>query len=253
MFETRSDPASGVVLVAHGLNNKPEVMNSLIDVLRAEGFHCLRISLHDRAVKRLSPAVIADGWLDTFTSAYGRLTHDYPSLPIYNLSYSLGALTTIRFLDMHPTVKFERMILIAPPVAFTRSASLVRFLTPLAQFGLVLPSAAPREVRARWGTPLKEYVAMLEISKDVQTLRNADELEAIPTEIVLDPDDELVSYSGVLSWLEAQHLDTWTSYRLPERQPEGRTYAHLMVLEKSLGSSTWLTLTERIIKHLKTV
>lgn len=251
MFETGSDLASGVVLVAHGLNNKPDVMNSLIEVLRAEGFHCLRVSLHDRAVKSASPAAIADGWLDTFVSTYGQLTDDYPSLPIYNLSYSLGALMTIRFLDMHPTVKFGRMILIAPPVAFTRSASLVRLLTPLSRFGLVLPSAAPREVRARWATPLNEYAAMLNISKDVQVLRNANELGTIPTEIVLDPDDELVSYSGVLRWLEAQSLETWTSCRLPERHAEGRTYAHLMVLEKSLGRSTWSTLTERIVKHFK--
>lgn len=251
MFETESSDASGVVLVAHGLNNKPDVMNSLIGVLRAEGFHCLRISLHEDEVRGVSPTVIADRWLNTFKSAYVRLAAGYPSLPISVLSYSLGALTTIKCLDVHPTLDIERMVLIAPPVALTWSASLVRLLTPLARFELALPSAAPREVRARRATPLKEYAAMLDISKDVRTLRNPDVLGAIPTEVILDPDDELVSYAGVLSWLRTQKLGSWTGYRLHGRQPEGRTYAHLMVLEKSLGSSAWLTLTERIIKHLR--
>ena len=251
MFETEAEFPSGVVLVAHGLNNKPEVMDSLIGVLLAEGFHCLRIGLHRDVGKHTAPAAIVNGWMDTLTHAHRKIVDEYGAYPIYSLGYSLGAVVTMRFLEVCPRATFRKMVLIAPPVALTRVASLVRFLTPLARFGIVLPSAAPREVRARWGTPLSEYAAMLELADALRTLHRKDKLRGIPTEIVLDPDDELVSYAGVLAWLERQQLEEWTAHRLQDRAPTGRTYAHLMVLEASLGSLAWANMTERVINHFK--
>ncbi len=249
LFETNSDELNGAVLVAHGLNNKAKVMDALISVLVDQGFHCLRISLHEEATgsSSVSPERIGEDWIDTMTNAYAELVERYPGSPIYNLSYSLGALVSIRFLDINHGAEFESMVLIAPPAALTWTASLVRFLTPLARFGIALPSAAPVEVRARRGTPLMEYAAMLQMLNQIQSLAEQEKLDQIQTLVVLDKNDELVSYEGVMDWLDQNNLTHWSPKQLVDRAPESRTYAHLMVIEKALGRPAWETLTRDIL------
>ncbi len=167
------------------------------------------------------------------------------------MSYSLGALITISFLDAEPAPTFEGMILLAPPVAITRSASLVRFLTPLARFGFALPSAAPAKIRARRGTPLAEYAAMFEVIQHVGTLDRREKLGRIRATVYLDPDDELVRYAGVLDWIQQNDLSSWTSRVFHDRAPEGRTYSHLMVVEESLGPVAWAELTQYIVSFFQ--
>jgi hypothetical protein len=252
LIETDADPAFGVVLVVHGLNNKPEVMDSLISVLVDNGFHSLRVSLYqDASDGRSDPSEIAGSWRAILSDAYTTAQDRYPDLPKFALSYSLGALTTVSFLDGETAPTFDRMVLLAPPVSLTRSASLVRALTPLGRFNLALPSAAPKEIRARRGTPLSEYAAMLELGGEVDTLRHPEKLGQIPTVVYLDPDDELVGYAGVLDWIHRNGLGMWSTKGFKDRDPEGRTYSHLMVLEKSLGLVAWTELTQSIVAHFK--
>jgi len=252
LIETDAGHALGVVLVVHGLNNKPEVMDSLISVLVDNGFHCLRVSLYwDAPDGRSDPSVIARGWRAILADAYTGAQDRFPDLPRFALSYSLGALTTVSFLDRETTPTFDRMVLLAPPVSLTRSASLVRALTPLGRFSIALPSAAPKEIRARRGTPLSEYAAMLEMVGEVDALTLPDKLGRIPTVVYLDPDDELVGYAGVLDWIHRNGLEMWSPRGFKDRDPEGRTYSHLMVLEPSLGPLAWTELTEYIVAHFK--
>jgi hypothetical protein len=252
LIETDGDPALGVVLVVHGLNNKPEVMDSLISVLVDNGFHCLRVSLYQDAPDgRSDPSETARGWRAILADAYATAQDRFPDLPRFALSYSLGALTTVSFLDRETAPTFNRMVLLAPPVSLTRSASLVRALTPLSRFRIVLPSAAPKEIRARRGTPLSEYAAMLELVAEVKTLTHPEKLDQIPTAVYLDPDDELVGYAGVLDWIRRNGLGRWSPRGFKDRDPEGRTYSHLMVLETSLGSVAWTELTQYIVTHFK--
>ncbi len=250
VVEADTDDAYGVVIVAHGLNNKPEVMDGLVSVLQAEGFHCWKVDLHRKPDKRAAPEDIINSWMNTLTNVHGEVAAKYGSLPIFGLGYSLGALATLNFLEVCPAT-LQRMVLIAPPVALTRGASLVRILTPLARWGTVLPSAAPRKYRARWGTPLSEYAAMLKLSDSMQTLSRKAKLRAIPTEILIVSDDELVSYAGVVDWLEHQELQSWTVHQVEGRALRRGAYAHMMVLEEALGRDTWLRMTDRIVQHYK--
>jgi hypothetical protein len=106
----------------------------------------------------------------------------------------------------------------------------------------VLPSAAPREVRARGGTPLAEYAALLELVDAVQTLERAD-IGTIPTAALVDPRDELVSAAGVRAWARRNDLGPWRVEELTGRSPEGRTYRHLIVSEQALGQAAWAQVT----------
>lgn len=237
-------------MVAHGLNNKPQVMDALISVLQGAGFHCQRIALHDpNGPRDLSAKAIEDLWLETMLDACDEVSERFPRLPLFNLSYSLGALVTVRFLDAHASKSFERMVLIAPPVALNWTVSLLRALMPLARFGWSLPSAAPKDIRIRPGTPLVEYKAVLNMRDEVHTLAKPESLNRIPTLVYMDEGDELVSRSGVLEWIERNRLTHWTERELEDRNPEGRTYSHLMVVESALGHSAWQALTGEIVSH----
>jgi hypothetical protein len=250
LFETNVRRPGGVVFVVHGLNTKPEVMDGLVQVLLEGGFHCQRVSLYrEEATNRAPGGAIVEGWTRALSSSYEQVQRRFPGLPVNNLSFSIGALLSVHFLEVEPRASFDRMFLLAPPLALTRTADLVRFLTPLRRFGAVLPSAAPRRFRARWATPLSEYAAMLGLSNRLQVLRRRDELSRIPTRIVLDRGDELVSYDGVSDWIERNELRSWRIHELRERRSERRAYKHLIVVEEAIGARAWAQLTSEIVSH----
>lgn len=252
MFRAAGRPARGVVLVTHGLNNKPDVMNPLIKVLTAANFHCLRVSLHretDTEVR--SSTAVAQDWAARIADAYADLSVRYRDRPIHCLAYSLGALVTMRFLQEDHTACFSRMVLLAPSLALRKGAALVRYLAPLSGLGLALPSLAPEETRARSATPLAEYEAMLKMLDAVQRLESAENLRRIPTKIFLSPQDELVSYDGVASWVETNGLRTWSLEALDVQPLHHRAYKHLVVSRQSLGNASWRGLAKAIVRHFE--
>lgn len=247
-FPATNEPCRGVVLVVHGLNTKPEVMNSLIEVLRSKGYHCYRISLYaEGSTRRTHKDVIIKGWLDAVAQAYDDARSDYSDQHLFALSFSIGALITVRFLDATPQANLDGLFLLAPPVALTRTARLVQVLTPLRRLGAVLPSVAPAAVRARRGTPLSEYAAMLEINDAVQALGNSKKLDGIQAKIVLDRRDELVSFEGVSKWLDNNELNSWSLEEMVDRASVGHTYRHLIVREEAVGHLAWARLTQSIL------
>lgn len=92
-----------------------------------------------------------------------------------------------------------------------------------------------------------EYAAMLQMLNQIQSLAEQEKLDQIQTLVVLDKNDELVSYEGVMDWLDQNNLTHWSPKQLVDRAPESRTYAHLMVIEKALGRPAWETLTRDIL------
>jgi alpha-beta hydrolase superfamily lysophospholipase len=223
----------------------------LIDELLRDGFHCVRTTLYGiDDSRRLDPASVADAWIQSIADAYRGIPQAFPGLPVSCLAFSVGALVAIRFLDTQEDVGFHRMVLLAPPVALTRLARLVRLLVPLWRLGLVLPSAAPREVRQRWATPLSEYGALLESFDAVQSLTEPEKIGQIPTFVTVDVGDELVSYDGIEPWVVRNGLSSWLVEPLRDRRSERHTYRHLIVTRAALGDDAWTNLTSTICAHL---
>lgn len=248
LFTTSREPARGVVLVGHGLNIRPEVMSGLVDVLVDEGFHCLCIGyLHEGATGRTSPAQVAERWLGTFTAAHAEASERFPDLPVHVLGYSLGALLPVVALDADAALAVESMVLIAPAVALTRLASLVRSLTPLANTGAALPTATPAALRSRSWTPLSDYAALLDLLERVETLGHPERLGAVPTTVVLDRRDELVSARGVEDWLARNRLTGWATTEVTGRVRPRGTSPHLLVVEAALGTPAWQRLLDDVV------
>lgn len=255
LLQAEIEPARGIVLVAHGLNNKPEVMNDIIAVLRSAGFHCMRLSLHDKALKTLTPSDdVVEIWLAGFQEAHAQIVQEYPGTPVYALGYSLGAILNILYVDSlecASEVPFSKMVLIAPPVALTSAASAVRLAKHLGRMRVSVPSAAPRKIRARRGTPIREYSALSSIVSTLSKVQHSDRLNAIHTVIFLDRGDEVVDYTGVIEWLQRNRLESWNVKEIGHREAVDGSYAHFLLAEEALGISAWTNLTEAVVSHFE--
>lgn len=249
-FTSARHPAVGAVVVVHGLNTRPAVMDDLIGALAGGGVHALRVTLDRAASHGQDPRSIAEGWHREVSRARTELQARFPDLPIHLLGFSLGALVALRSMDADPPGR-GTAVLIAPPVALTRAASAIRLLTPLARTGLALPSAAPAGVRARRMTPLSEYAALLRTADGLRQLRDPAALDRARALVLLDRADELVDHDGVREWVRANGLRSWTVTTLPPRRPTRPGSGHLVVSPRWAGAPTWTALTRAVVAHLQ--
>lgn len=237
-------------MVAHGLNTRPEVMDDLVGELTRAGFDALRVSLGTESARARDPRATADSWHRAVADARADLHARVPDLPVHLLGFSLGALVILRSMDADPPGR-GTAVLIAPPVALTRPARAIRLLTPLARLGLVLPSAAPRAVRARRTTPLAEYAALVRTAEGLHRLRHPAALDLTRALVLLDRNDELVDHDGVVGWVRANRLGSWTVTTLPPRRRTRPGHGHLLVSRQAVGPTSWTALAEAVVAHLR--
>lgn len=243
----RSDrTATEVVLVAPGLNNQPVALQPLIEALNAHGYDCVSVRL--LFGRRLSSDEIAREWVSAIADAYAAARARYPDGSIHSVAYSLGALTTLMFLQETPAASLERLFLIAPPLALRRSARLVRYLTPLRGLGLALPSLAPRSIRERAFTTLADYHAMLTLARKLNEVSLADNVRRARVGCIVGLKDEFVDAAGVGEWIQRHDLD-WT-LRILDKKLTGSGPRHLLLSERSMGREGWQILTGEMIAHL---
>ena len=240
--------ASGAIIVIPGLNNKPTIMDPLIETMTTAGFHCLRVSLYQsHPIETITAERIANRWIHQVSQAYERLQTDYPMLPILNLSYSIGALVTLCFLQTNASALFRGMAFFAPAVALTRSARFLQLIKPLgfSPLGyLGLPSLAPDMIRARPATPLREYAAMLSLVDDVQLLTAAKRIRDVLTKVFINHNDEVVSYQGTDRWIRRNRLHAWKLEHVPVKS---RYFRHLVVSPLVLDHDTWNGITRELM------
>ncbi len=252
LFKSKASPVHGVVLVGHGLNTKPDVMDQIIEVLTRHGFHCLRLSFYDADLGgRTAPSRVVDAWTSILWKAYDEARADYDDLPLHFVGFSLSTVVALSIVANGEDMKFSKMVLLAPPIEVTLLSKVVRVLVPLWRLGLTLPSAAPRAVRARWGTPLNEYGALLDTIESLRQPADPASLKEIPTWILVDEGDELVSHSGVTAWVGRNNLGDWTLDLIQDRITKRTTCRHLIVTKDALGDAAWDQLAEGMIHHLR--
>jgi pimeloyl-ACP methyl ester carboxylesterase len=251
----------GVALMMHGLNLNPDRMQPLVGLLTGAGFDVLMLSLRGHGDNFARCAGRSDSWarLRSFRSvscaiweSEARGAYDLAQaravragVPLALLGYSLGALLGV---ELQATGRgFERMVLLAPPLSLRRWLRLVR---PLAEFPwLVLPSIAGADLLANAGTPMCAYKALLETFERFET-RNGDGLD-VPTLVLIDPGDELISFAGVAASVRARGLRRWhvQPIRKDAGTPRGIPH-HLMIDERWVGPGAWAAIGRAVTGHL---
>ena len=192
------DPESraGAVLVAHGLNLRPERMGPLAAVVEGWGLRTKHVVLHGHGpndTTRTFAAATGDIWQSDMIAALGRGTGPAPAI----VAYSLGALCYLAALahlkEESPADYREPAahILLAPALIPRAWSQLFR----LGWFwpGLVIPSLNPISYRRHKGTPIGAYRALAALMvRFRRAVAGGFRLEN-PVLMAIHPGDELVS------------------------------------------------------------
>jgi esterase/lipase len=254
---------NGVALVIHGLNLRPEKMESIITLLTDSGIDVLNLSLRGHG-QNYSHEIDADSskarmeafknvsyklWMDETHQAYdhARRRSDEKKASLFFVGFSLGGLMGADLFASHPDVRFDRMVLLAPALDIHGLHYVAKLLSPFP--GLVIPSFTSKSYLANNGTPMAAYNALFETIKDFD--QHMGPKINVPTIIFIDPEDELVSYRKLKRRVEKDALDRW-QFCLLEKGKTGvqEKMHHLIIDEPSVGTDTWNQMKNIIIEHL---
>jgi esterase/lipase len=245
---------AAITLVAHGLNVQPAAMLPLIQWLNSQGSDVFLIVLSGHYKGSISiKEVTATIWLQEMAEGYNqaKTASQEQSLPLYFLGYSLGALlgqSMIAAYQQPPA--FDKQVLIAPATALRRRTQLVKMLFFLgSQFQL--PSFTPKDYRYSKLLPLSIYrILFAEAQKLIQSQYAG---LNIPTLIMMDPKDELISYAKLSSLINAFHLTNYQFLAL-DSSLKGRNshYHHLLLNEPTMGTANWEKATSKMKAFLFT-
>lgn len=249
-LKTKKQKPKAIFLVAHGLNLKPSKMNSLSSLLNKNGADVLRISLAGhRGSKKEGLYNTHRGWRNEFQAHYclGQKRAESLGVPLYFLGFSLGALIGTDFLNTQNNHNVEKMFLIAPATDVHWFSKIPGNLGWLGG-RISLPSKNLKEYRSQPSTSLASYRSMKNSQKSLKEI-NLGSLN-IPTMILVDPDDELVSLKKINKRIKKQELTNWVTKKISNSGSTlKKTFHHLVVDKPSMGPHQWEIVKKDIINH----
>jgi len=188
-------------------------------------------------------------WMAELQAAYQRAQDRARSeqVPLYYVGFSMGGLLGPLMLVSEHSVRWEKMVLLAPAIRLRARSYLVRALFWFPR--LVIPSKSPARYRANRGTPVAAYHAMFQgIQAFDEQINPALD---IPTMILMDPQDEFVSYRNLERMITRPDFRHWRMIPVAkDPQVREKMYHHLMIDKTSLGEAAFAELTQRMITFL---
>lgn len=240
--------AKAVVLIAHGLNLLPSKMDDIANFLQANNYDVYRLALsgHRGNFEELKH-ITRQIWLEDFAGGYKTAKERAGELniPIYFLGYSLGGVLAVDSVVSDTSIRFEKIVLFAPAISVYMPSWVIRMANKFSA-NFLLPSSAPREVRANDKLTVRAYGSLFE-SIAVATTSDLSVLN-VPTKIFIDAKDELVSEAGIKKCIQENKLSQWS---IDEVSIEGTEYPfkkhHLIIDKLALGPVEWARVTDRIL------
>jgi len=237
----QSSEHRGVVLIVHGLNQRPSSWHQLTSQFNLIGLHVYRLSLKGHRGLGFGDMqnVSASIWETEMREAYEEIEHKFPGSPRYLVGFSLGCLLaqTVQLKIGHRY--FDRQMLLAPALAVQ---PYTRLVLPFCRLLDALPSRSPKYyVANREGTSAAAYRALFTLLRDFRRFTDLHLLN-MPTTVLMRSDDELVSYKGTLKLMAQFRLDRWRMVRLTDDASlckRWRSYKHLILDKQSAGEEVW--------------
>jgi alpha-beta hydrolase superfamily lysophospholipase len=256
------DRINGVALVIHGLNLRPDKMESIIALLTHSCIDVLNLSLRGHGENYAKTANV-DGsnarmetfktvsyklWIKETYRAYGLAGNRSreKQVPLFLIGFSLGGLMGATLFASYPDVYFNRMILLAPAIYIHKIYYLAKLLSPFPR--LVIPSFFMKSYCSNRGTPVVAYNALFEgiehFKKNMASKLN------VPTLIFIDKRDELVSHRGLKHIIKTGELHQWKLHPVKKNTGTKEKMHHMIIDELSIGKDTWNEMRGHIIHHL---
>jgi alpha-beta hydrolase superfamily lysophospholipase len=253
----------GVALVLHGLNLKPEKMESLIFLLNRAGIDALNVSLHghgenyphqegrDPKEARLNAfrTVTYPLWSSEVQQAYLMVRERgcRKKVKVFLVGYSLGGLLGCDLLVSNPDVRFDRMVLLAPALNVMIESYLLKALMPFPN--LIIDSLSPESYRSNDGTPMAGYKALFGALDHFQ--RHMNPMLNVPTLVLMDREDEFISHDTMREMISGKCLDRWKMVTVCKVPGLADPYAHhLLIDEATLGKAAWREMGDVVLNHL---
>jgi pimeloyl-ACP methyl ester carboxylesterase len=237
-------PNRGIVVLIHGLNNKPEVMDALAAEMNRRGFDTLRIALSGHRPDKSTAS--KEKWIAETSEVLKGLAREYSDKPLYIIGFSVGATAFIATLEQNPDIPVKKAVFLAPAIKLRSYSNLMRPLLPLSYIGCPIVTVMPKEYSAFTFPPLLFYRVLFELVDQLQAPKRAKTLQTL---LFLTKGDEFISYDKTLSWVESNKLPWQTIEILPQATLKG-SFAHLIIDEPSLGRLEWQRMTDLIDKFL---
>ena len=258
------EETKGVALVIHGLNLRPDKMQTIVSVLAGSGIDVLRLSLRghgenythhadiDEEQARLEAfkAVTFPLWLNEAYLAYTQVREKaaQKKVPMFFVGFSLGGLIGLDLFASQPEVHYDRMILFAPAIKLHALHYLGRILSPMSR--LVIPSMAPDSYLSnKKGTPVAAYNALFEGLKQFE--KHVNRRLNVPTLIFIDENDEFIPAQAFKKLKKEKKLDQWRLYIVKKEAAANRdAFHHHIIDEYSTGKTVWLKMMETTVTYL---
>lgn len=216
-------------------------METLINWLTSRGSDVYLIQLSGHSEKGIDiKNVTAALWQQEMLAGYtiAKQAAISQKLPLYFLGYSLGALLGQSMIGLTQKGSgFDKQILLAPATAIRKRSYVLRFLFFFSK-KMLLPSFTPQSFRANKALPLRIYQILFAEEKKLWSAKEP-QLN-IPTLILIDPKDELISHTKLLQWINQFKL---SQYRVIALDSDLRNrmsqYHHLIINEQTMGSANW--------------
>jgi alpha-beta hydrolase superfamily lysophospholipase len=193
-----------VVLLGHGLNNSPRVLDALADLVETRHACLVKLTFSGHGY---GPKNTVAGWEDCWISEMraameeARRLSEYYRVPLCFVGFSLSCVV---FLNAQPPsgITFRRVVFIAPPLAMDIRYRLLELLGAL--FLRFVPSFSDRKYRARSFLPVSMYRALFSLIRKINQAENF--LNSVPALVFLVSNDELVSTTNVTRWLRRKNV-----------------------------------------------
>lgn len=236
---SKKESSKGIVIVIHGLNNNPSIMNEQVAILNDLGYHTLTLTLtgHHQNKPETKHNSSKKSWVKDLETAIGEAKNKYPNLKIYNLSFSMGCSITLNYLIEKNDNAFEKLIFFAPAIFLSTYSNLLRLFTPFSFFKFSLPSAIPEGLYAHKSTSVR---ALKGLQDCVDTIsNNSSKIPKNPHVLVFNcPTDRLLNHKKLTAWVTENNLSNW---QIIETRPKKGVHFsnHLFLSENHLGKQSY--------------
>ena len=263
-YERKKDTKlNGVALVIHGLNCRPDKMESIIARMNEFGIVCLNLSLrgHGENYSDLKDIESTDARMEALKSvtyplwkseayqAYQRIERisKLHAIPVFFVGFSMGGLLGVDLLSSNPKVRFDKMVLFAPAIKMRMRNSFLKILSPFPR--MVVPSMTHKSYLTNAGTSIAAYNALFEMHAHLEN--NLNPKINIPTIVFIDKQDELISFSGLQNMIQDQNLNQWNIHPVKKDKTATKIKMHHLIIdEASVGKNMWREIVDVTITHL---